>query len=494
MISRRSPSFKVRVACSARGTTSSFKRNRDAVAPHGQRLQQRIHRHARRDVSFGTVDRQPHRLLLRGSQAASGARRGSNAARSTVGPLAGDERGDGLRGDRRQQDAVAVVAGRDDVAVDRGAPQVRPAVVRARPQSGPRFDQRERAEHRCDPQRNAEQRRHARSGDAHVEVAFEAGCADQQPAVVARHEVYLLRPYEAAREALGDRQAPASRRRPDAPRCAPPRERRASRRPTRRPRSRRCRPLRNRARCECRARGAHRLRARRPRCVRTARPHRCTPRRARGPSAGCRRALRSQRRPRRAPRRRASVRAPASRRGRAPTHRRRCGETLRTARPGRAPKHRRSATCSVPSWRSCASTPVRSRSSSTKAGYARSEAAHSASNAGSTISSEYGASIPAPAHEAARAGSPRSYTVTDAPRFASSYATPHPMRPGADDDDVLVHGLHARVDGALAALRRDPRDDLVGIHDVARFAVHAVGEVDLQAALTPAPVCSNCGS
>ena len=83
------------------------------------------------------------------------------------------------------------------------------------------------------------------------------------------------------------------------------------------------------------------------RCVRTARPRRCTRRPARGRGAGCRRALRSRRRPRRARRRRASVRAPASRRDRAPPHRRRCGETPRTARPGRAPtlRRRRRAAC-----------------------------------------------------------------------------------------------------------------------------------------------------
>ena len=54
--------------------------------------------------------------------------------------------------------------------------------------------------------------------------------------------------------------------------------------------------------------------------------------------------------------------------------------------------------------------------------------------------------------------------------------------PGPDNDDVLRHALHAGVDGAFAALRRDPRDDLIGIHDVAGLAVHAVREVDLQAA------------
>ena len=40
--------------------------------------------------------------------------------------------------------------------------------------------------------------------------------------------------------------------------------------------------------------------------------------------------------------------------------------------------------------------------------------------------------------------------------------------------------LHAVVVGAAAAFGGDPGDDLVRIHDVAGFAVDAVGEVDLQ--------------
>ena len=60
------------------------------------------------------------------------------------------------------------------------------------------------------------------------------------------------------------------------------------------------------------------------------------------------------------------------------------------------------ATCNVPSWRKCASTPVRSRKSSTNAGYARNEAAHSASSAGSTTSS-----VPRSPRRRFRAASPR---------------------------------------------------------------------------------------
>jgi hypothetical protein len=51
----------------------------------------------------------------------------------------------------------------------------------------------------------------------------------------------------------------------------------------------------------------------------------------------------------------------------------------------------------------------------------------------------------------------------------------------ADDRDVVRAQvrLHTRVDGAFSALRRHPSNDLVRIDDVARLAVHAVGEVDL---------------
>jgi hypothetical protein len=39
--------------------------------------------------------------------------------------------------------------------------------------------------------------------------------------------------------------------------------------------------------------------------------------------------------------------------------------------------------------------------------------------------------------------------------------------------------LHAVVIGPAPAFRRDPGDDLVGIHDVAGLAVYAVSEVDM---------------
>ena len=45
---------------------------------------------------------------------------------------------------------------------------------------------------------------------------------------------------------------------------------------------------------------------------------------------------------------------------------------------------------------------------------------------------------------------------------------------------ALAHRLHSVVLRAAAGFRRHPGDDLVGVHDVARLAVYAVGGVDLQ--------------
>src|SRR5437762_4229358 len=47
--------------------------------------------------------------------------------------------------------------------------------------------------------------------------------------------------------------------------------------------------------------------------------------------------------------------------------------------------------------------------------------------------------------------------------------------------ETIASRSHAVVLGSAAALWRDPCNDLVGIHDVARLAVHAVRRVDLQA-------------
>src|SRR5690348_5887867 len=45
----------------------------------------------------------------------------------------------------------------------------------------------------------------------------------------------------------------------------------------------------------------------------------------------------------------------------------------------------------------------------------------------------------------------------------------------------LFWALEARIDRAAAAFGRHPVDYLIRVHDVARLAVDAVGEVDLQA-------------
>ena len=80
------------------------------------------------------------------------------------------------------------------------------------------------------------------------------------------------------------------------------------------------------------------------------------------------------------------------------------GAALPTPHVASPPK----AAWTMPSRRSCGSTPLASRTRSTKAGYSRNDAAQSSSSASSRALSVYGASIPAPAHDAARAGSPRS--------------------------------------------------------------------------------------
>jgi hypothetical protein len=48
---------------------------------------------------------------------------------------------------------------------------------------------------------------------------------------------------------------------------------------------------------------------------------------------------------------------------------------------------------------------------------------------------------------------------------------------------LILSASHSFVVWSTAALRRNPVDDLVRIHDVARLAVHAVREIYLQAAV-----------
>src|SRR5579875_471742 len=73
---------------------------------------------------------------------------------------------------------------------------------------------------------------------------------------------------------------------------------------------------------------------------------------------------------------------------------------------------------------------------------------------------------------------------TRRPRCASSKAIERPINPPPAIAMSMVFSgdLHTRVDGTLTTLRRHPRDDLIRIDDVARLAMHAVREVDLQAA------------
>src|SRR5579863_8800530 len=92
--------------------------------------------------------------------------------------------------------------------------------------------------------------------------------------------------------------------------------------------------------------------------------------------------------------------------------------------------------------------------------------------------------MPAAAQDAAPANSRRSTTRTAAPRSASSKAIARPITPAPTTTTSPVRlTLHADVDRAFAALRRHPRNDLIGVRDVARLTVNAIRKVDLQPAL-----------
>ena len=49
---------------------------------------------------------------------------------------------------------------------------------------------------------------------------------------------------------------------------------------------------------------------------------------------------------------------------------------------------------------------------------------------------------------------------------------------------AIAIGLHILIVRAVASFGSDPVDDLIGVHDVAGFAVNAVGKIDLQLHLT----------
>ena len=110
--------------------------------------------------------------------------------------LAGEAGHDGVRGHRRHQDAVAVVAGGQQQAGchSRPIPGAEPAddravVRRARPQSGARLGQDQLARHREHAHGVAQQVVHGARGHRPVRAAFFLGRAHDYLAVGARHQV-----------------------------------------------------------------------------------------------------------------------------------------------------------------------------------------------------------------------------------------------------------------------------------------------------------------
>src|SRR5271155_5821178 len=82
----------------------------------------------------------------------------------------------------------------------------------------------------------------------------------------------------------------------------------------------------------------------------------------------------------------------------------------------------------------------------------------------------------------------RSFTATAIPgpssfKFCSNSVTVAPLGSSRRSPLTVAVTLHPGVDGAFAALRRDPRDDLIRVHDIAGLTVDAVAEIDLQPAI-----------
>src|SRR5262249_61917483 len=112
-----------------------------------------------------------------------GAKRGAPEGGPRGGPRRSlDQRGDRLGGDLSQEDAVAVVTGRDDEILDaRMTADERPAGGNGRPQPGPHPDDRPLEARRGDPADVVEQREHPRRRDRPVAAGLPHGAADQPP-------------------------------------------------------------------------------------------------------------------------------------------------------------------------------------------------------------------------------------------------------------------------------------------------------------------------
>src|SRR5579872_2136745 len=56
------------------------------------------------------------------------------------------------------------------------------------------------------------------------------------------------------------------------------------------------------------------------------------------------------------------------------------------------------------------------------------------------------------------------------------------LQRGTRSPELREGELHPRIHRPLASLRRDPRNDLIRVRDIASLTVHAIGEVDYQLA------------
>ncbi len=114
--------------------------------------------------------------------------------------------GDGAGGGRREQDAVAVMPGRHDVARQRGSPDVRQCHRACRAAVRPTF---RRASARLDAGIVAsaadKQRTQTVGRHAHVEPCVFHGRADQQTPIIPRHEIRAGNPHDAPHESMGHR-------------------------------------------------------------------------------------------------------------------------------------------------------------------------------------------------------------------------------------------------------------------------------------------------
>src|SRR5262245_11302246 len=94
-----------------------------------------------------------------------------------------------IGGDRRKEDAVAVVAGRVNQPLDRAGTEDRGVIAAAGAMADPHLLDRQLLDRGHHPPRGIEQREQAAGRERGVEGALLDGGADDQPAVAARHEV-----------------------------------------------------------------------------------------------------------------------------------------------------------------------------------------------------------------------------------------------------------------------------------------------------------------